>query len=349
MLGPAATRFPNGIAAIVNDTVITFGEVEAYTASAVDLLRRTYPPGIVEQKQNEAMSDGLQQLIEKHLILDDFKNSGGQLPESIIDASVKDRIRRQFGDRVTLTKTLQAQGVRFETYRKQTHDDIIVRFMQQKNVASAITISPTKIEHYYATNQQEFRVADQVKLRMITLNRSEGNSAEELLMLAREIVAKLDDGAPFHEMASIYSQDSYRREGGDRKWVERKGLLVGLAEIAFSLQRRQRSGVIGVSREDGTYWVAEYDRAGKTAFGRKYTDKDEFLEAKRFEAGSADLPRLEEAYLMLVEDRQDARVKSLAEVRDEIEQELIRRERARLHAKWIDRLKAKSFVVNYVF
>ena len=123
-----APELRNGVAAIVNDAVITFQEVEDYTAEAVDLLRRTYAraqPENYQQKRIETLTDGLEQLIEKQLILDDFKSTGGQLPESFVDEEVKDRIRRQFGDRVTLTKTLQARGVRLESFRKRVHDDII--------------------------------------------------------------------------------------------------------------------------------------------------------------------------------------------------------------------------------
>jgi hypothetical protein len=47
---------------------------------------------------------------------------------------------------------------------------------------------------------------------------------------------------------------------------------------------------------------------------------------------------------MLVEDRRPAHTKPLAEVREEIERNLIAQENERLQKKWIDRLKAKSFV-----
>ena len=346
-----APELRNGVAAIVNDAVITFQEVEDYTAEAIDLLRRTYAraqPEVFQQKRIEAMTDGLEQLIEKQLILDDFKSSGGQLPESFVDEEVKDRIRRQFGDRVTLVKTLQTRGVRLESYRKRVADEIVVNFMRQKNVSSAITISPTKIEHYYATNQHQFKVEDQVKLRMIVLNRSGGNSADELLNLSREIIRKLNEGTPFAEMASIYSQGSQRREGGDWGWVERKVLKAGLADVAFTLQPKQRSGVIGLANEDKAYWVFEYDQTGQVALGRKYSDRDQFLEAKRFDAAAGSPPPTpQEVYVMYVEDKREQRIKPLTEVHDEIERNLITQERARLHKKWITRLKSKSFVTYF--
>jgi len=50
---------------------------------------------------------------------------------------------------------------------------------------------------------------------------------------------------------------------------------------------------------------------------------------------------------MFVEDRRDARVRPLAEVREDIERNLMAMERGRLHKKWIDRLKAKSLVTQF--
>ena len=350
-LAAGAPDLRNGIAAIVNDSVITYQEVEDYTLEAVDVLHRTYArsqPQVFRQKRLETMTDGLEQLIERQLILDDFKSMGAQLPEAAIDEEVNERIRRTYRDRVTLTKTLQRQGITTEAYRKRLRDDIIVNIMRQKNVSSAITISPTRIEHFYATNQHLFKVEDEVKLRMIRLDRSEGNSASELLSMSREIMRKLEEGTSFAEMASIYSQ-AQRKDGGDWGWVNRTVLKKGLSDTAFTLQSGQRSGIIGLSsEEDGSYWVFEYDKSGQVALGRKYSDKDAFVEATRFDLSTGvEPPTPQEVYLMYAEDRRDARVRPLSEVREDIERNLMAMERGRLHKKWIDRLKAKSFVTQF--
>lgn len=348
LLAGAAPELRNGVAAIVNDSVITIQDVEDYAAESIDVLRRTYArsqPEVFQQKRLQAITEALEHLIEKQLILDDFKSLGAQIPESVIDEEVNERIRRLYGDRVRLTKALQKQGLTMEAFRKRHHDEIVVNIMRQRNVSSAITISPTRIEQFYATNQHLFKVDEQVRLRMIVLNRAEGNSADELLNMAREIVRKLDEGTAFTEMASIYSQGSQRKEGGDWGWIDRTVLKKGLSDLAFTLQPGQRSGIIGLSSDDPGYWVCEYDKSGQVALGRKYSDKDVFVEPKRFDlSAGGEPPSPQEIYIMFVEDRRAARVRPLAEVRDEIEKNLTMMERARLHKKWIDRLKAKSFV-----
>ena len=52
--------------------------------------------------------------------------------------------------------------------------------------------------------------------------------------------------------------------------------------------------------------------------------------------------------MLKVEDKKISYVKTLAEVRDDIEDKLRAEEMKRLRKKWIDQLKAKSFV-RYFF
>src|SRR5256885_2321774 len=169
----AVPELRNGIAAIVNDSVITMQEVEEHVAVPLEALRRTHAssPAQYNQKRSETMVSGLEDLVTRQLILGDFKAAGIPVPESIIEDEIQDRIRKRFGDRVTLTKTLQAQGITQETFRQRVYDDLILQYMRQKNVSQAVVISPKKIEGYYTNNVAKFRLEDQVKLRVIVLKR----------------------------------------------------------------------------------------------------------------------------------------------------------------------------------
>jgi parvulin-like peptidyl-prolyl isomerase len=196
---------------------------------------------------------------------------------------------------------------------------------------------------------------------MIVLS-SPSSRSEAGLGRALEIRQKLGDGAPFAEMASIYSDGSQRRDGGLWGWIEQTKLNKGLGSIAFSLPINQPSQVIGVAREaNDDYWIIEYGDAGKPVLARKYTTviarkssggkEEEVKEEKLIEektgaalAAPDALPMPAEYYVMMVEEKLVAHTKPLEEVRDEIEKELILQERSTLRKKWIERLKQKSFV-----
>jgi parvulin-like peptidyl-prolyl isomerase len=245
---PLRAELADAVKAVVSDSVITLSQVEDFTAPAADALHRQYPDDqeIFQQKLNDALGDSLEQLVERQLILRDFTTGGYQLPDSVVDQIVQDRIRERFGDRVTFIKTLQAQGMTVEQFRKEVRDQYIITALRSKNVSQEIMISPYKVETYYLAHQDDYKMEDEIKLRMIVLNKSSADDTNTV-KLAREILAKIKEGATFQEMASVYSQGSQQRQGGDWGWVERSVLRKDLAAAAFALKPGQVSDVIETS------------------------------------------------------------------------------------------------------
>ena len=117
------------------------------------------------------------------------------------------------------------------------------RQLRNKNVSREIVISPYKVETYYLAHQDDFKVEDEIKLRMIVLNKTSDDDTNTPA-LAREILSQIKEGASFQQMASVYSQGSQRKQGGDWGWVERSVLRKELADVAFALKPGQVSDVI---------------------------------------------------------------------------------------------------------
>ncbi len=257
---PARAELVNGIKAIVQDSVITMQEVQNLALPAVEVLRRQYrsQPEIFQQKFSEALSDSLEQLVERQLVLYDFKSAGYNLPESIITESVEERIRTRYGDRAKLIKSLQSQGISFEKFKQQMRDQFIVEALRSKNISSEVIISPHKIETYYLAHKDNYRIDDQIKLRMIVLNKNAGGDSSSAHQLAGEIQSKIKNGAAFTELASVYSQGSQRNQGGDWGWVERGVLRKELADAAFSLKTGTVSDVIDTT--EACYLMLVEDR-----------------------------------------------------------------------------------------
>jgi parvulin-like peptidyl-prolyl isomerase len=238
----------DGIKAVVHDSIVTYQQVADYTSPFVDQLRSRYAdqPDLFEKELGELEETNLEQLLERQLILHDFETSAftNALPDSIIDREVQSYIRSNFGDdRVRFIKTLQAEGKTFEQFRKEFRERIIVQQMRFAHDETGTIISPHKIEVYYVDHKDQFMMEDQVRLRMIVLNKPPGDT-NETRMLAEEILAKINAGTPFAEEASLYSQGSQSTQGGDWGWVEKSVLRKELAGPAFSLKAGEKSGVI---------------------------------------------------------------------------------------------------------
>jgi parvulin-like peptidyl-prolyl isomerase len=306
---PARAELVSGVSIVVNDEVITRGEIMDQVAPKIQMLYSLY--GIdqkrFDEEKGKVYDQQVEELVQRKLILHEFTASGyvTNVLEAFIDDQIKKNIQREYyGDRARLIKTLQAEGMTYEMYRRRERENFIVNYMGYQNVDAPkkILISPLRIEQYYKDHQDAFKVDDQVKLRMIVINQPADGSPGEARKTANEVLAKIDSGVPFGEMASVYSSGSKRAEGGERGWVDRSFFKPDLAQIAFSLKAGQHSGVI-------------------------------------------ELP--EACYILLVEDVRPAHVKSLPEVRTDIERTLKTAERERLRKQWIERLKNKSFIEYY--
>ena len=235
---------PNGISAVVHDSVITLDEVELAIELSAERLSQQLRnrPELFQSKLSELRSAKLEELLDRQLILHEFKTAGYNLPESIVDELVQEEIRAQFRDRVTATKSLQEQGLTYEKFRQQLRDRFVITALRQKNIASEIIISPHKVETYYQAHKDDFKVEDEVKLRMIVLNKPTEPDQPDARKLAQEIALKLKAGASFEEMSKLYSKRSPRNTNAESFQVSR--LRKELAEPVGKLKAGELSDVI---------------------------------------------------------------------------------------------------------
>ncbi len=246
----------DGIAAIVNDRILTYSDVRELATPAIQNAYRLYTGEERDRKIQQAGIDALNTLVERALILQEYKEKGYQIPEYVFDNRLREVIEEQYGgDKNTLIRTLQARGMTLEQWKqKYVREPFIVQGLRQKEIASEIVISPAQMETYYNKNLSKFQIPYQVRLRMIVLKKDAGSDNAEAAALARDLAAKLEAGADFANLANVYSTGKQRAAGGDWGWVDKEsGLRKELADVAFSLKAGQHSGVI--ETEDGFYIV----------------------------------------------------------------------------------------------
>jgi len=357
----AEPELVNGVKAVVHDSVVTLSDVQIMMSSAEQVLARQYrgQPELFQKKVSEASDESMEQLIERQLVLHDFKTTFADPEKQAfvnkeinkeIDQEVAAEIRARYGgNRMTLIQTLQAEGITLERHRQIIRDRIIITWLRQKNIQSEIIVSPHRVQVYYLAHRDDFKVQEEVKLRMLVLKCPGDSEVARIEKLAGEVMQKLKEGATFVEMATIYSEGSQRNQGGDLGWWEPSRLNKGLADTAVSLQAGQHSGVMSRSAGED-YWVCQYEN-GLATVGRHYLadtvlKKETLVEERHFDSAAAvtNLPPPMEFYLMLVEDKRPERFKPLVEVREQIEKDMKAKEQTRLEKQWVDKLKKKTFV-----
>jgi peptidyl-prolyl cis-trans isomerase SurA len=241
----AKEELVDGVAAVVNGDVITLSQVREVAAARERVLRDTYRGAELVEKIKEARLAALKDMIDRQLILQEFKKEGLTLPDRVVDQQIQTIIREEFGgDRNAFIRTLEAQGYTMAKFREIERDKFIVQIMRSRNVKLNRVISPQKVEEYYKAHRAEYTTPEQIKLRMIVLSHTNLETNEDQKALAEEIRAKLVGGADFDRMAQLYSEDSTRVSGGVWGWIERNTLTEELSKVAFGLKAGSISPVV---------------------------------------------------------------------------------------------------------
>ena len=248
----------DGMAAIVNGEVITYGQVRSLSAPQERLLRQQYTGPDLEKKITELRQAAVKDLIDRRLIIQAFKKESYEIPDHIVDMRVHQIIKEAFGgDRNTFVKTLEAQNFTLGEFKEKEMEKIIVGAMRSKNVRKNDIISPTKIDEYYKKHRDEFTSKEQIKLRMIMVSGNKDTaSAPAQKELAEEVLGKLASGAEFEQMAQMYSEDSTKDNGGDWGWIERKTLAEPLEKFAFNMPVGRISNIIDYA---GNYYILKVE------------------------------------------------------------------------------------------
>src|ERR1700722_13561559 len=164
----------DGVAAIVNDKVITYSEVRDFVQPVAQQLRRNFSGQDLVTEVRKAEMDALDQLIERALIIQEFKEKGYKIPDTAIEQQVNDIISNDYGgNRAAFVKTLEAENLTLSQYRDQVRDRVIIQAMRSHKTQQTIVVSPYKIEKYYNENLDQYKVGEQIKLRMIFIKRGE--------------------------------------------------------------------------------------------------------------------------------------------------------------------------------
>jgi parvulin-like peptidyl-prolyl isomerase len=169
-----AADIVDGVVAIVNDKVITYSDVMTLVEPVDRELRRSYSGQDLEEQRRKAQMDALNNLIERALIVQEFNTKGYKIPDSMVEQQITDIIANEYGgNRAAFIKTLEAENLTLSQFRDQERERVIIQAMRNHKIQQAVIVSPYKIEKYYQEHLDDFKVGDQIKLRMIFIKHGE--------------------------------------------------------------------------------------------------------------------------------------------------------------------------------
>ncbi len=228
----------DSIIAVVEDRVITRAEIMKEVEPFIPQIRQQARSEFeFSQRVNAYMREIVQNMIDRELIVKDFKERGMSIPQSYLDTHFDDYLNKEFnGDRAEFIKFIQSQGKTIKQFRADQEKDIIVGYMQNQKRQTAAEISPQKIKEYYEANKSKWYSAASVKIRMITLKPGMNKTMEDNRKLASEIESRLKKGEDFAELARKYSRDDSSARGGEWGWYKKGELNPLLDKEVFAIK-----------------------------------------------------------------------------------------------------------------
>ena len=236
----------DGYAALVNNRVITVGEILAMIQPIREQLVETYDGKEVETKIEQAYQEGLDTLIERALILEEFAAMGGNLPDRAVDDQINVIINERFkNDRAIFLEALAEDRMTIDDWREETRNRLIVNLLRRREIIDRVVIAPRAVRELYELRADQYRLPKQIQLRMIVLHK--GASANDKAVKRQEaekLHEKLLAGGDFAELAKSGSEGYKAADGGDQGWMDPAMLRKELAEAVAKLEPGRISEVI---------------------------------------------------------------------------------------------------------
>ncbi len=261
---PDDRSYANGIAAVVNERIITVEELRRELVPLLEQLSRSATsPEDMEKRLAEMRADVLRNMIDRILIIKDFTDRGAMVPKMVIEAELENIITTQFqGDRQQFLDYLKAEGKTIRDFRKEIEENQILQYMRGQQRRTLAEISPERIQQFYEQHKQEFFQKEAVHLRQITIQPLPGEALEQTRKRGAQAYAELQKGKPFEQVAAEFSQDAKAKDGGDWGWVTRENIRKELSDSAFELKPGGYTQPIDISNYTFILYVQDYRPEG---------------------------------------------------------------------------------------
>ncbi len=237
----------DGFAAIVNDRVITVGDVMEFVQAGELQMRDEFAGSELARRRQEAFNNARDLLIEQALIVEEFKKLGGTIPDRVIDDRIKEFIFERFdNDRAKFLAALAEDQITLDEWRERVRERIIVSILRRQEVNDRIKITPAALRSAYEARGDAWRVPERVRLRLIALRvpKDDPDAAENQRQLAIRARGRILAGESFADLASEISQDSKASAGGDWGWREPTDFAPALRAAIEALPPGRVSDVI---------------------------------------------------------------------------------------------------------
>jgi len=198
--------------------------------------------GLMKQLRREAM----ELLIEQELVRQAAVKQGIEVDSEEVDKAVGG-LRDLFDTQGAYETRLENEGFDAKSYHQHIEDMLKAKRYLDDIRMIAADVSDEELEKYYLDNEYRLTLPEEVRVRHILLSWKPLGKPDDRAALREQmnpILEKARSGEDFAELASEYSEDSTRVDGGDVGFFRRGQMMLAFEKAAFSLQPGEISDIV---------------------------------------------------------------------------------------------------------
>lgn len=203
------------IIAVVNEDVITLNEFEMRVSDYARQLK-------LSQSESPELKALKKQVLERMITNRVQLQQATQFGITIDDIALNRMLEKlASSNNVTLDQlrdTLEREGIVFERFREQSREELIIKQLQQRMVANKVNVTDQEINQFVQKSLAQESDNTEYHLLHILISTPENAKPEDIKKSAekaRQLQAKITQGADFSELAVRESDGRNALDGGD--------------------------------------------------------------------------------------------------------------------------------------
>lgn len=233
----------SGIAAIVNDEVITSTDVDREYA-----LMQKEAEKLPASEKMGLKSAALNRLVDKKLVEQKIRELDIKVSDEDVRLAIEDVKKQNNLTQEALEQALATQGLTFAQYKVQLKEQLERMRLMSQEVRSKIQVGEREMREYYESHRADYGGSETFHARHIFFKVDPKASAEDAAKaekLAGEVLAKARAGEDFAELAKKYSQDpSAAKDGGDLGTFKRSDMLPEIGDTVAAMKPGDVSSIV---------------------------------------------------------------------------------------------------------
>jgi peptidyl-prolyl cis-trans isomerase SurA len=212
--GSPAARGGDYIAVIVNQELVTAGEVELRLARVRENAART---GAKLPPTDELRKQLLDALIDERVQMTYARDSGIRIDEAELDRAVANVAVQNQVTPAQLRERLRADGVDYSRFRNNVRDQLMVERVREREVQGRIRVSDAEIDALIEKQRGAAGAATEYNIAQVLIGVPESAdvaAVAERRRRADSVLARLKAGESFEVLAREMSEDANKAQGG---------------------------------------------------------------------------------------------------------------------------------------